>query len=378
MDEEFDRGGVTLARGVVGGPKTLATGQGSAESGNSPFAQAALWARKRRRASLGTSGRTDGRTTPVPQGWGTDSSRSVVSSGDNAAGAVNLIPTVGRESPDSDMSSGSDVSINRGIKRMRLDHHTPHQYLAQPPQQQQQLRQGTSAFGPYTPLDGRPTPTWNGPGSPESGVGHGMESAQGRGGGELVGVQQLRSATGLGGLIGEAAAGHRHHLSSSDRAVSDSDLFPPSEPIFLARSGSSSGGLEGGSHYRAQRPGSSGRAGDGPGASGAAFPGRNGSLADARAASFDTCAAFSPYAPQPPAQARYVKGIRVELNAPADVDYPNVNNALRQLHMERRMASTRAALGEGGRGNGNGPSSAMFGGGNGGRQWPHTFAWREG
>lgn len=51
------------------------------------------------------------------------------------------------------------------------------------------------------------------------------------------------------------------------------------------------------------------------------------------------CVAFPRFAAQPPAQARYVRGIRVEANAPSDVDYSNVNNALRQLHMERRVVA---------------------------------------
>lgn len=75
-----------------------------------------------------------------------------------------------------------------------------------------------------------------------------------------------------------------------------------------------------------------------------------------------------------------MKGIRVEVNAPSDVDYPNVNNALRQLHMERRMASTRlpsaggnaeSTGGEGGVGVVHGTIS------NKNRQWSQTYAWSD-
>lgn len=80
-------------------------------------------------------------------------------------------------------------------------------------------------------------------------------------------------------------------------------------------------------------------------AAAAAAAGGNPAAGQQRSASFD-CVAFPPHAPQPPSQARYVRGIRVEANAPSDVDYANVNHTLRQLHMERRMMAAARAAGQ--------------------------------
>ncbi|CAB1098268.1 unnamed protein product [Ectocarpus sp. CCAP 1310/34] len=165
---------------------------------------------------------------------------------------------LGRESPDSEMSSssgsgGSDRSINRGIKRMRLNNQQQQQHpdclhQQEQQQQQQQPHQGhhpLSAFDRFSP-----------------------------------------SSSAATGVLATATLHHPRPLTLG-RAASSASTHdaPPTQAVQR-----SSGG---------------------------------GTL--------------------PPA--RYVRGIRVEADAPSDVDYSNVNHALRQLHMERRMMA--AARGEG-------------------------------
>ncbi|CAM9430391.1 unnamed protein product, partial [Ectocarpus sp. 13 AM-2016] len=188
---------------------------------------------------------------------------------------------LGRESPDSEMSSssgsgGSDRSINRGIKRMRLDNQQQQQQhpdcLHQQEQQQQQQQQGhhpLSAFDRFSPSSSAAT------GVPATTTLH-----------------HPRPLT-----LGRAASSASTHNA------------PPTQGVQRSSSGGGTlhpvGGTPSGQQQRSQ--------------------------------SFDSCVAFPPFPPRPPAQARYVRGIRVEADAPSDVDYSNVNHALRQLHMERRM-----------------------------------------
>ncbi|CAN0258851.1 unnamed protein product, partial [Ectocarpus sp. 12 AP-2014] len=192
---------------------------------------------------------------------------------------------LGRESPDSEMSSssgsgGSDRSINRGIKRMRLNNQQEQQQ--QQPQPQQQPHQGhhpLSAFDRFSPSS---------------------------------------SSAGTG-VLATTTLHHPRPLTLGRAASSASTHDPPPTQAVVQRSSSGGGTLN--------------PAGETP------FGQQQ------RSQSFDSCVAFPPFPPRPPAQARYVRGIRVEADAPSDVDYSNVNHALRQLHMERRMMA--AARGEG-------------------------------
>lgn len=356
MDEEFDRGGVSLARGVTDGHQAFSSAQGPAGSSAGPFAQAGLWARKRGRASLGATSNSDREVTNFPQSWEGDGIRNGTLTRGNL-NSSSFVPIVGRESPDSDMSSGSDVSINRGIKRMRLDRQQQqHQHFGQQLSQQLQLSRATSAFGPYTPSDGRPTPTWSGTGSPESSSGKGF-----------FGIAQQQSSTASDASLGTHGRS-RHQSPVPVRSVPDGQIYHTADSTLISKT--SAGSAIQGEEIRVRQQSAIGGASmDGVGASTSG----GGAPSSTRSGSFDTCVAFSPFAPRPPAQAKYVKGIRVEANAPSDVDYSNVNNTLRQLHIERRMASSRASLTESGGSGGDHTVGSI----NSTRPWPQTYAWRE-
>lgn len=335
MDEELDRsaGGAAVAHG--GAPLSFSGTQGS--TGYSPgnvagavgaagvVAQpaAAAWGRKRDRPDRGGVSSGQGMTD--------------VSWVREVSGGVVVLPTMGRESPDSDMSSGSDVSINRGIKRMRIDQRLERQQQQQRPvqhqQQQQQLhqQQPLSAFDRFGGGSGsgrQPAPQqpWGG-GASAAGIRHLSGTLPGRqpnAGDNTAGSFAAINPSPMATPAPTAARTILHHPRPLlDRSVSDRLGLPSANPTHLAKN-ATGGGLQAGA--------------DGGGA-------RNGPPV-VRSSSFDCCVAFPPFAPQPPAQARYVRGIRVEADAPSDVDYSNVNNALRQLHMERRMVA--AARGGGG------------------------------
>lgn len=366
MDEEFERAGgaVGLAARPAG-----ATQHPQASPSNPvaapPFslqAPIAAWARKRGREAIGMHGHVGAANFTTQEG---------VHSLHNGAAPVGH--TRGRESPDSDMSSGSgssssDFSINRGIKRMRIDE-----------QKQQHLQQPiSSAFGPYSsPANSaggrRPSSQgWisgagrtAGIGIERHGGGHRRQDGRLLGGDDGLGLGRLPFA--INNSAGSIIPDHEHSrhtggsdiltpisdtaatrvpppvadihspLQSLDRSLSGGRVFRPSDPALVSRSNSL------GMLNNLQQPGDAGREGGEARAAGAGgpppFPVRSAS-SDASAVVVPT---FSPFTPQPPAQARYVRGIRVEANAPADVDYSNVNHALRQLHMERRLAAERVA-----------------------------------
>lgn len=375
MDEEFERAG-----GAVGlSARPAGTPQHPQASPNNPVAappfslQApiAAWARKRGREAIGMHGHAGAANFTTQEG-----------AHSRHSGAAAVGHTRGRESPDSDMSSGSgssssDFSINRGIKRMRLDE----QKQQQRQQQQQHLQQPiASAFGPYSsPANStggrRPSSQgWvsgagraAGIGNERHGSGHRRQDGRLLGGDDGLGLGRLPFAInnsagsiipdheqsrhgGVGGSdiltpvsataatrVPPPVANIHSPLQSLDRSLSGGRVFRPSDPALVSRSNSL------GMLNNLQQPGDAGRDGGEARTTGAGGP----PPFPVRSASFDTSAvvvpAFSPFAPQPPAQARYVRGIRVEANAPADVDYSNVNHALRQLHMERRLAAERLA-----------------------------------
>ena len=248
--------------------------------------------------------------------------------------------TRGRESPDSDMSSsGSDVSINKGIKRMRLDHHNKQQHQQQ--YQQQQDRPPPSVFGLVSSEQGsRSSLPW---GAVEDAAAGAIDALRRQPAGAAPDAGNPRFIDNAAGPIASPmplhqssiipAAVHHPRLVSILERSSSSGLSSmdntANEPI-MARS-ASAGVLQ-----------------PGLGGSGPHEPFGNAGNHSGRPAHSDRCAEFAPFAPRPPTLAQYVRGIRVQADAPADVDYSNVNHALRQLHMERKMmAAARDAAGSG-------------------------------
>eukprot|EP00903_Cladosiphon_okamuranus_P005878 g5814.t1 len=275
------------------------------------------WARKR-----GRGDDTDTRTCTDHNGFVHVAGMSMGA----AAAAAAAAHAVRSESPDSEMSSssgsgGSEGSINRGIKRMRLgrdpfDLQRPQQ---QQQQLQQQLQQHTLHRGrhPFSAFDRFSAPP------------------------QTAGVQPKLSTL------------HHPRPVTLGRAVSDTQNTQ-ALPLLVPSSTNNA------DPSRVQRSGSGGLLPLAGAASGnpAGHPHHH----QQRSSSFD-CVAFPPSTPQPPAQARYVRGIRVEANAPSDVDYSNVNHALRQLHMERRMMATARAAGQGAGSRGAAAGGGWAGGG---------------
>lgn len=330
MEEDFDSVGVIVANGsgshTFTGPHnsmgyaTSAPTAGMSEALRGP---PDVWARKRGRPGL-------------VEGVGEASTSA------NCARIVNgvhLPSTRGRESPDSDMSSsGSDVSINRAIKRMRID-------IEQ--QQQQQQRQlndqqhPPSEFGGLLSSGGgsRPPPAW----SLRAGVENDIDALRRKHAELATEAENARinknparptaAPIPLHHSVAIPQAIHHHPrlLTITERSLSDSlsSIGPLLNPLGNGTNGPLLERSTSGSTLQS-------RAAGGPGNPRLPAPS-------------DSCAAFSPFTPRPPAEARYVKGIRVQADAPADVDYLNVNHALRQLHMERKMMSAgREIIGNGG------------------------------
>lgn len=331
MDEELERGGMALAHAptphaFAGGPSSIGYQHPQHRGGPNlalPVRELAGVADQHHAARQEQQRQQQQHQHRQPgQGWARKRGRGdeidFVQVGVSAAHAVRR-----SESPDSEMSSssgsgGSEGSINRGIKRMRIGqdtfdlqqqqrHHDQHQHL-----QHRQGQHPLSAFERFS--SGPPPPT-------------------------TAGTTEHNTTT---------TPMHHPRPLTLGRATSDAHNAPPpgsTDPSRMARSGS--GGL-------LQLASAGGR--EPP----------LGHHRHPRSSSFD-CVAFPPSAPQPPAQARYVRGIRVETNAPSDVDYSNVNHALRQLHMERRMMAAARVGGHGataGAGAGGGaPGGGWAGGG---------------
>lgn len=324
MEEDFDSGGVVVANGsgshAFTGPHnsmgyaTSAPTAGTAGASEALRGPLEVWARKRGRPGL--------------EGVGEASTSANCA---RTANGVHILSTRGRESPDSDMSSsGSDVSINRAIKRMRIDQHNLEQHHRQQhlEQKQRQLndqqheRHPPSAFGLLSSGGGsRPPPAWS-----------------------------LRA--GVGGDIDALRRKHAELATEAENArINSNPARPTAAPIPLHHSVAIPQAIH---HPRllamTERSLSDSLSSMGNGASGPLLERSTSFSGNPRhPVPSDSCVAFSPFAPRPPAEARYVKGIRVQADAPADVDYSNVNHALRQLHMERKMMSAgREAIGSGG------------------------------
>lgn len=419
MDEDFERGsgGVSLTLAMIpdAEPQQHAFGPGrgapnSASAAFGPLTPVVTWARRRGRGSIGTHGH-EGKAGEMQEEWDggnggmpSGSQARIFASGRQARHAVgnpishHVGVVRGRESPDSEMSSASgssDISINGGIKRMRLGE--------QQQDQQHHFQQPAAAFDPYFTSSSKADSRQSGQGwggsadvgsaggmydtrpqhrSEQNGQGGRLSDGEGGGfeSGPVFGNHPGSVIPQQGGHDGSSRgpavmAGHDHNnnhhppAASQDRAIADGQLLRSSDPILLSRSSSGSALHEGRFNPHLQR-GSDGSGGGGVGRfdEAAAF--------QTRSASFDTSGvpSFSPFAPQPPAQARYVRGIRVEANAPADVDYLNVNHALKQFHMERRMAAERAVAAAGGQAGGgvtggNTVRRSYTGGGTGGAAW---------
>lgn len=356
MDEEFDRGGVaTLAHGVA---DTQASFASRRQRYDHHPARGGILATNHAAEGVLQAGRSGAGWT-MKRGRGADDGAVAVDAGWVRAVSGGHNPSVGAESPDSDMSSssGSDRSINRGIKRMRLNHthiaHNQHQHQQHQQQHQKQHQEGQGQFL-TSAFDRRPVGTANSNqplGQPQSSTAiavtdrgqiRGLVAGDGRyhrpgGGRESFPVGSTATFTALGAMPaavpGETGASfaisHRPQpFPRSDRALTDNLAgapFPGSSNSASLPKSSSGGSLQ-------QQPG-------------AGFAHNEG-----RSSSFDGCASFSPFAPEPPPQARYVRGIRVDANAPSDVDYSNVNHALRQLHLERRMMASARQAGRSGQG----------------------------
>ncbi|CAM9173117.1 unnamed protein product [Choristocarpus tenellus] len=203
----------------------------------------------------------------------------------------------GRESPDSDQSasSGSDVAINQGIKRMRLNHSASSGLLE------------TSLSSPTSPAAAIQTLAGN----------HGLGLSR-------FPAESMPGTCEAGIVRGSS----QHRLSPS--LLSE----PPSATVQLGHdpSGRQAPPPIGHSGLGAEEPRQS------------LVRAEGGGTLSQQPASFH-CPSFPAERVPPPGQARYVRGIRVQANAPADVDYSSTNVTLRRLHMERRLGG-----GGGGRG----------------------------
>ncbi|CAN0323780.1 unnamed protein product, partial [Ectocarpus sp. 6 AP-2014] len=281
MDEELERGGVSIARAP--GPLAFSNGYQHPQQQLAAQVEVAVATDHQRQQQQQQQQQQPMAVWPGKRERNGEENSSM----DSFIPMMGASGALGRESPDSEMSSssgsgGSDRSINRGIKRMRLNNqqqqqqqqhpdclHQHEQQQQQPQQQQHQGHHPLSAFDRFSPSSSAAT--------------------------SVLATTTLHHPRPL--TLGRAASSASTHDALPTQAVQRSSsgggtLHP-------------AGGAPSGQQQRSQ--------------------------------SFDSCVAFPPFPPRPPAQARYVRGIRVEADAPSDVDYSNVNHALRQLHMERRM-----------------------------------------
>lgn len=319
MEEDFDSVGVIVASGsgshaFTGPHSSMGYATSAPPAGTAGVSEALggppeVWARKRGRPGLEEAS-TSANCARIVTG-------------------VRLPSTRGRESPDSDMSSsGSDVSINRAIKRMRIDQHN----LEQQQRQLNDQQHPRSEFGLLSSGGGsRPPPAW----SLRAGVGSDIDALR-RKYAELA-TEAENDRINSNPARPTAAPIPLHHSVAIPQAVHHPRLLTITERSLSDRLSSIGNDtsrplLERSTSFSTLQSRAAGGSGN-----------------PRLTAPSDSCAAFSPFTPRPPAEARYIKGIRVQADAPADVDYSNVNHALRQLHMERKMMfSGRESIGNGG------------------------------